>query len=115
MVKSFKGWILAGLAGVAAIVLASCNPRDYRTEATQVPQLLNSILSDPKTFNYALSNESPNVFTLTSEGLISENMLTSAIDPALAEVLGDFAGQKTNCVHLARGTEVVGWATPDRR
>ncbi|HEY9909196.1 MAG TPA: ABC transporter substrate-binding protein [Thermosynechococcaceae cyanobacterium] len=85
MVKTLKGWVLAGLALVATIALASCNPRDYRTEATQAPQLLNSILSDPKTFNYALSNESPNVFTLTSEGLISENPLTSAIDPALAE------------------------------
>ncbi len=84
-IRSFKGWVLAGLALVAAIALASCNPRDFRTAATQVPQLLNSILSDPKTFNYALSNENPNVFTLTLEGLITENPLTNTIEPALAE------------------------------
>ncbi|MBJ7898905.1 MAG: ABC transporter substrate-binding protein [Cyanobacteria bacterium RI_101] len=48
-------------------------------------QLALSILSDPKTFNAVLSQESPNIFGLTYEGLIRENPLTGVKEPALAE------------------------------
>jgi peptide/nickel transport system substrate-binding protein len=57
----------------------------FRTEAAQVPQLLISLLSEPKTFNYLISTESPSVFGFIYEGLISENGLTGEIEPALAE------------------------------
>ncbi len=70
---------------VSAIVLTACNPNEFRTSAAQVPQLVDWTLSDPKTFNYALSNESPNVFGLVYLGLITENGLTGAIEPELAE------------------------------
>ncbi|NER49661.1 MAG: ABC transporter substrate-binding protein, partial [Symploca sp. SIO1A3] len=43
------------------------------------------ILSDPKTFNYALSQESPNVFVLINEGLITENPITGETEPALVQ------------------------------
>lgn len=78
-------WLLALLMVGAAIALASCNPQDYRTAAAQVSQVVESQIGDPKTFNYALSNESPNVFGYLYEGLITENALTGVLEPALAE------------------------------
>ncbi len=48
-------------------------------------QVVFSILSDPKTFNAVLSQESPNIFGLTYEGLVRENPLTGKIEPALAK------------------------------
>jgi peptide/nickel transport system substrate-binding protein len=70
---------------LGAIVLTACNPNEFRTSAAQVPELVDWTLSDPKTFNYALSNESPNVFSLIYIGLITENGITGAIEPDLAE------------------------------
>ncbi len=48
-------------------------------------QVVFSVLSDPKTFNAVLSQESPNIFGYTYEGLIRENPLTGDKEPALAE------------------------------
>ena len=79
-----RRWLAVVLALLMAIVLTSCNPTEFKTQAAQVPQLVDSILSDPKTFNYALSQESPNVFSIIYEGLISEND-KGKIEPALAE------------------------------
>jgi peptide/nickel transport system substrate-binding protein len=76
---------LIGLALVAAIALTACNPRDFRTRATQVPQLVVSTLGDPKTFNYALNQEFPNVFIFMYEGLVDQNGVTGDVIPALAE------------------------------
>lgn len=47
-------------------------------------QLVSAILSDPKTFNEALSNESPNIFGYVGTGLITENG-KGELQPALAE------------------------------
>lgn len=70
---------------VMAIALSACSPTQFRTSAAEVPQLVQAILSDPKTFNYALSQESPNIFGLTYEGLVETNGLTGEIEPGLAE------------------------------
>ncbi|MBD2501070.1 ABC transporter substrate-binding protein [Anabaena azotica] len=78
-------WILIILAAFTAVTLAACNPSNFRSSAAQIPQLVTSILSDPKTFNYPLSSEVPNVFGLIYEGLITENYDTGGVDPALAE------------------------------
>jgi peptide/nickel transport system substrate-binding protein len=48
-------------------------------------QLVQAVLSDPKTFNAVLSAESPNIFGLTYEGLLTENPITGKKEPALAE------------------------------
>lgn len=79
-----KRWLVVLLTGLA-IALTGCSPENFRTSAAQVPELVDWTLSNPKTFNYALSNESPNVFTYIYEGLITENGLTGKIEPALAE------------------------------
>ncbi|MDS3859442.1 ABC transporter substrate-binding protein [Thermosynechococcaceae cyanobacterium BACA0444] len=65
--------------------LTGCNLDGLRNPTAQVPQLIASITVDPKTFNYALNEESPNVFGFIYEGLISENGLTGELEPALAE------------------------------
>ncbi|AUT03626.1 peptide ABC transporter substrate-binding protein [Nostoc sp. CENA543] len=85
IIKRF--WILIVLAVFTAATVAACNPNRLKmnADAAQVPQLVTSILSDPKTFNLALSQESPNIFGLTYEGLINQNVLTGKVEPALAE------------------------------
>ncbi len=75
---------------VLAIVLAisigisGCQQIINSSSAETNNQLVSAILSDPKTFNPALSNESPNIFGYVGEGLITENG-KGEIEPALAE------------------------------
>jgi peptide/nickel transport system substrate-binding protein len=76
---------IAAFAILTVISLSACNPETLRSQANQVPQVVLSILSDPKTFNAVLSQESPNIFGLTYEGLITENPITGKKEPALAE------------------------------
>jgi peptide/nickel transport system substrate-binding protein len=78
-------WVIAILILLATITVIACNPANLKVQSAQVPQLVTSILSDPKTFNYALNSESPNIFGLTYEGLTNENPLTGEIEPGLAE------------------------------
>ncbi|AFY62257.1 ABC transporter substrate-binding protein [Synechococcus sp. PCC 6312] len=70
-------WVGLGLTG--------CNLDGLRNQTAQVPQLIASITVDPKTFNYPLNEESPNVFGFIYEGLITENGVTGELEPALAE------------------------------
>ncbi|OUL17581.1 peptide ABC transporter substrate-binding protein [Nostoc sp. RF31YmG] len=78
-------WLLIILSIATALTVAACNPSNFKTTAAQVPQLVTSILSDPKTFNFPLSSEVPNIFGLTYEGLITENYENGKVEPALAE------------------------------
>src|SRR5689334_19906924 len=76
--------VLLGLVSAIALALTSCNPANLKTEAAPVTQVVTSVLSDPKTFNYALNQESPSIFGLTYEGLTTENGY-GEVEPALAE------------------------------
>ena len=69
---------------IVAIALSSCRQLINSTSAATNNQIVAAILSDPKTFNPALSNESPNIFGFVGEGLITENG-KGEIEPALAE------------------------------
>jgi peptide/nickel transport system substrate-binding protein len=73
------------LAILCAITLSGCSLAQFKTEAAQVPQLVMSIGTDPQTFNYFLNQQSPNVFSLISESLVSENGVTGEVEPDLAE------------------------------
>lgn len=73
-------WILISIFGLSA-----CNPNSSSSQASPVSQLVYSVLSDPKTFNYVLSQESPNIFGFTYEGLVAENPFTGKLEPRLAE------------------------------
>ncbi|MEH2090519.1 ABC transporter substrate-binding protein [Nostoc sp.] len=78
-------WLPIILTSATALTLTACNPANFKSAAAQVPQLVSAILSDPKTFNYPLSQEFPNVFPLIYEGLITQNPITAKVEPALAE------------------------------
>ncbi|MEH2073921.1 MAG: ABC transporter substrate-binding protein [Nostoc sp.] len=78
-------WLPIILTSATALTLTACNPTNFKSASAKVPQLVNAILSDPKTFNYPLSQESPNVFPLIYEGLIGQNPITAKVEPALAE------------------------------
>ncbi|MEH2174087.1 ABC transporter substrate-binding protein [Nostoc sp.] len=78
-------WLPIILTSITALTLTACNPANFKSASAQVPQLVSSILSDPKTFNYPLSQEFPNVFPLIYEGLITQNPITAKVEPALAE------------------------------
>jgi peptide/nickel transport system substrate-binding protein len=78
-------WLLISIIALTAITITSCHPSNFKSKSAQIPQLVTSILSDPKTFNYALSSEFPNIFSLTYEGLTIQNPITGDIEPNLAE------------------------------
>ncbi|MCT7948592.1 ABC transporter substrate-binding protein [Ancylothrix sp. C2] len=67
------------------IGLSGCSGSFLKQPTARGSQLVTAILSDPKTFNWALVQEFPNVFLITYEGLTSENSVTGKIEPALAE------------------------------
>jgi peptide/nickel transport system substrate-binding protein len=77
--KFLKKLTSIAIAIILVLSLAACGARQARNEMVQ------SVLSDPKTFNAVLSAESPNIFGLTYEGLLTENPITGKKEPALAE------------------------------
>jgi peptide/nickel transport system substrate-binding protein len=79
----FSKWrsILSIIAIAIAIGLSGCSGN---SSAGTTNQLVTAILSDPKTFNEPLSNESPNIFGYVGTGLITENG-KGEVEPALAE------------------------------
>lgn len=83
-VRLFRGILAVILGMVLSTVLSSCTPVALQS-ARQSNQVLVGVLSDPKTFNYALNQESPNIFTWTYEGLINTDGITSEVIPAAAE------------------------------
>ncbi len=91
------------MVGTLAIALTSCSPTQWRSSAAPVSQIVISVLSDPKSFNYALNQESPNIFGLTYEGLINEHGVTGEIEPDLAESWDIAADKKTITFTLKQG------------
>jgi peptide/nickel transport system substrate-binding protein len=83
---------------LVVFLLGGCSLENFKSEAAQVPQLIEGVLSDPKTFNAALSQESPNIFGYAYEGLLSANGLTGEIEPALAESLPEVSADKKRLV-----------------
>ena len=77
-------WLILSLILTIAIGISSCQQIISSSSAQTKNQLVSAILSDPKTFNQALSNESPNIFGYVGEGLITEDG-KGKIQPALAE------------------------------
>jgi peptide/nickel transport system substrate-binding protein len=78
--QQFFSWFI--LISLIGYVLSACNFGQIKLNQSRIVQ---AILSDPKTFNAVLSQESPNIFGLTYEGLTRENPLTGEIEPALAD------------------------------
>lgn len=81
----WRFWAFAMATFCLILGITACSPQGYKTEAARVPQLVDTTLSDPKSFNYALINEDPNVTAFLYVGLITENALTNELEPELAE------------------------------
>ena len=84
----FGGWFRFAfilLALCVGLTTAGCNLNQFAKAGTDVPKLVSSTLSDPKTFNPVLSQEYPNVFLFTFEGLTTTDGVTGEVVPALAE------------------------------
>jgi peptide/nickel transport system substrate-binding protein len=90
--KPFK--FLAGLLVALCLTfqLAACNPASLNANRSQI---VLAQLGNPKTFNPALANEIPIVYTYTHESLIGENGITKEVEPALAEKWEFSADRKT--------------------
>ncbi|UBF24061.1 ABC transporter substrate-binding protein [Kovacikia minuta CCNUW1] len=68
-----------------AIGLTACSLQPFKVNAAQVSQYVVTTLSDPKTFNPALSQEWPAVSIFTDDFLVDQNGITSDLEPELAE------------------------------
>ena len=75
------------LIAIATTSLVGCNPNALKADANQVPQLVEAILSDPKTFNPILSSDATSsaVGAMMFDGLVDTNPLTGEVEPALAK------------------------------
>lgn len=79
----WRSWLITSILAIA-IGISSCRSIIQSSSAQSNNQLVSAIISNPKTFNAALSNESPNIFGYVGEGLITENG-KGEVEPALAE------------------------------
>ncbi len=80
----WRRWSICLLMMAIVLSISSCQQIIKSSTAQTNNQLVSAILSDPKTFNPALSSSSPNIFGYVGEGLITENG-KGEIQPALAE------------------------------
>ncbi|MEM6613653.1 MAG: ABC transporter substrate-binding protein, partial [Cyanobacteria bacterium P01_C01_bin.72] len=89
--NSFRIWIIKGLTVAVAILLllplSACNLNTLLANTDQPPQLVDVILSDPKTFNFVIATDQTSALVggMIFDGLTSQNPLTGEIEPALAE------------------------------
>jgi peptide/nickel transport system substrate-binding protein len=77
-------WVFLLLSVWAAVSLTACNPQNFKTQAAQVTQLIARTPSGPKTFNYAMNDSSPNIFSFTVDAMIGTNA-KGDLEPGLIE------------------------------
>jgi peptide/nickel transport system substrate-binding protein len=93
-----RGWVryfAILLVLLVGLVTTGCDLNQFAKAGTDVSRLVSSTLSDPKTFNPILSQEYPNVFLFTYEGLTGTDGVTGEVIPALAESWDISADGKT--------------------
>lgn len=73
------------LVVIGTIALTACNPSQFTKADATSSRIIFSSLGDPKTFNPALSQEYPNVFLYTFEGLTKIEGNAGEVVPSLAE------------------------------
>ncbi|MDY6938130.1 MAG: ABC transporter substrate-binding protein [Cyanobacteriota bacterium] len=83
------------------LTLSGCSAEDLKVESAQVPQIILGQLSEPKTFNAALSQESPNIFGYVYEGLLTSNG-QSELEPGIAEDLPEISADKKTITFTLR-------------
>ncbi|MBE9046929.1 ABC transporter substrate-binding protein [Pleurocapsales cyanobacterium LEGE 10410] len=80
-------WLKFVFAVLLLISMAACNPSTLLANPDAPPQLVDVILSDPKTFNFVLATDETSslVGGMLLDGLTTQNPNTGEIEPALAE------------------------------
>jgi peptide/nickel transport system substrate-binding protein len=89
----FLGLLTIAFCFGTTLIIGGCQASTLSNETAQSQLVLHN-LSDPKTFNYALKGEFPNIFPFTFEGLTFANDSTGKIEPALAESWQSFDNNK---------------------
>ena len=95
--------LIIGLLLCCCFLLTSCHPTQMKSKASQVAQLVLVSLNDPTTFNYAINDSPYSVFSLIYKGLLDENVITTKLEPALAESWSISADQKRIIFTLKTG------------
>lgn len=90
MINKFKNkckYILVFFIAIASFDLTGCSELIAQSSSSNIPQIVDAILSDPKTFNPVLSSDATStaVGSMLFDGLITENPITGETEPALAE------------------------------
>ena len=69
------------------LAITGCSELISRANTSEVPQIVDAILSDPKTFNPVLSSDATSsaVGSMMFDGLLTQNPITGEFEPALAE------------------------------
>jgi len=80
-------WLTLILLALSLIFLTACDSDTLSANSDRPPQLVQAILSDPKTFNFVIATDagSSSVGSMLLDGLVTQNPLTGDIKPALAE------------------------------
>ena len=80
-------WLTVVVAVVLLLPITACNPSSLLANPDAPPQLVLTILSDPKTFNSVIATDgtSADVGGMIFAGLVTQNPLTGKIEPELAE------------------------------
>ncbi|HEY9631038.1 MAG TPA: ABC transporter substrate-binding protein [Coleofasciculaceae cyanobacterium] len=80
--RKWAVWLAIALG--IAIALGGCTANQLRVQSARGTQIVVAGV-DPKTFNYLLSQEVPNVFNRIYSGLLTEDGITGELSPGLAE------------------------------
>jgi len=80
-------WLKVLLAVILLVPLTACNPSTLVANPDQPSELVQAILSDPKTFNPVVATDatSSGVGSMIFDGLVFNNPQTGENEPALAE------------------------------
>ena len=86
-VRMVTKWLAFIFAVLLLLPITACNPQSLLANPDAPPQLVLTILGDPKTFNSVIATDatSANVGSMIFAGLVTENPLTGKIEPELAE------------------------------
>ena len=80
-------WLALFLTVMLLIPITACNPSTLLANPDAPPQLVDVILSDPKTFNFVIATDETSsiVGAMILDGLTTQNPITGEIQPALAK------------------------------
>ena len=80
-------WLAIAFAVLLLLPITACNPQTLLANPDAPPQLVVTILGDPKTFNSVIATDgtSAEVGRMIFAGLVTQNPLTGRIEPELAE------------------------------